>query len=60
MTQHSEHQHGFESYPRCRGICCGTNGKPLLVLRQPVQDFNTFRVWVSIVHGGSIGWSLLT
>ena len=60
VTQLSEHQRGFENYPRCRGICCGPNGKPLLVLRQPVQDFNTFRVWVSIVDGGSVGCSLPT
>ena len=61
MTQDSEHQHGFESYPRYRSMCCGTTGidKLLLVQRQPVVDFSTLRVWTSIDDGGRIGCSPL-
>ena len=57
VTQHSEHQHGFESYPRC--CCIGVTTAPLyfLVLRQPMVVFRTLSVCVSSDTGGVIGSS---
>ena len=59
MTQDSEHQHGFESYPKYRSMLCGMTGidKPFLVLRQPVVAFSMLRVWTSIDDGGTTGCS---
>ena len=59
VTQHSEHQHGFESYLRCR--CIGVTTAPLylLVLRQPMVVLRTLSVCVSSDTGGCIGRSLV-
>ena len=57
VTQHSEHQHGFESYPRCRGIGVMTAPLNFLVLRQPMVVFRTLSVCTSSDAGGIIGRS---
>ena len=59
VTQHSEHQHCFESYPRCRAIGVMTAPLNFLVLRQPMVVFRTLSVCVSSDTGGCIGRSLV-